>query len=41
VHTRYRYLGHAADDAIRAALLDGRIAAIFAANGLTFDAPQR
>ncbi|WP_372804851.1 substrate-binding periplasmic protein [Loktanella salsilacus] len=41
VHTRYRYLGYAVDDAIRAALIDGRIAAIFAAHGLTFDAPLR
>ncbi|MFZ3581585.1 substrate-binding periplasmic protein [Loktanella sp. DJP18] len=41
IHTRYRYLGYAVDDAIRAALDDGRIAAIFAAHGLTYDAPQR
>ncbi len=41
VHTRYRYLSYAVDDAIRAALDDGRIAAIFAAHGLTYDAPQR
>ena len=41
LHTRYRYLGYAVDDAIRAALDDGRIAAIFADHGLTFDAPQR
>ena len=41
VHTRYRYLGYAVDDAIRAALDDGRIAAIFADHGLTFDAPPR
>lgn len=41
VNTRYRYLAYAVDDAIRAALADGRIAAIFASHGLTFDAPRR
>ncbi|MBU2358051.1 substrate-binding periplasmic protein [Loktanella sp. M215] len=41
VHTRYRYLGYAVDDAIRAALDDGRIAEIFASHGLSYDAPQR
>ncbi|MGR3377832.1 substrate-binding periplasmic protein [Salipiger abyssi] len=41
VHMRYRALGYAVDDAIRAGLEDGRIAAIFAAHGLTHLPPER
>lgn len=41
VHMRYRALGYAIDDAIRAALEDGRIDAIFAKYGLTHLAPDR
>ncbi|APZ53647.1 amino acid ABC transporter substrate-binding protein, PAAT family [Salipiger abyssi] len=41
VHMRYRALGYAVDDAIRAGLEDGRIAAIFAAHGLTHLVPER
>ncbi|MBU2962529.1 transporter substrate-binding domain-containing protein [Citreicella sp. C3M06] len=41
VHTRYRALGYAVDDAIRAGLDDGSIAAIFARYGLTHLAPER
>ncbi|MCR8547557.1 transporter substrate-binding domain-containing protein [Salipiger sp. P9] len=41
VHMRYRALGYAVDDAIRAGLEDGRIAAIFADHGLTHLAPER
>ncbi len=38
-HT-YRQLGYAVDDAIRAAIEDGRIAAIFARHGLTYAPPE-
>ncbi|MBN9887801.1 substrate-binding periplasmic protein [Salipiger abyssi] len=41
VHMRYRALGYAVDDAIRAGLEDGRIAAIFAAHGVTHLPPER
>ncbi len=41
VHMRYRALGYAVDDAIRAGLEDGRIAAIFAAHGLSHLPPDR
>jgi len=41
-HFSYRGLSYAVDDAIAAALTDGRIPAIFAAHGLTFEpAPYR
>lgn len=41
VHFSYRPLGYAVDDAIYAALQDGRIEQIFADYGLTFTAPER
>ncbi|SMX32778.1 substrate-binding periplasmic protein [Maliponia aquimaris] len=41
VHFAYRPLGYAVDDAIAAALADGRIAAIFADYGLSFAPPER
>lgn len=41
VHMRYRALGYAVDDAIRAGLEDGRIAAIFERYGLTHLPPER
>ena len=41
VHMAYRPLAYAVDDAIHAALSDGRIAAIHADYGLTFDPPDR
>lgn len=41
VHMRYRALGYAVDDAIRAGLEDGRIGAIFAAHGLSHLPPER
>lgn len=41
VHQAYRALGYAVDDAILAALEDGRIAAIYAARGLQFMPPER
>ncbi len=41
VHMRYRALGYAVDDAIRAGLEDGRIAAIFAAHALSHLPPDR
>lgn len=41
LHMSHRDLGYAADDAIRAGLEDGRIAAIYAAFGLTFVPPER
>ena len=41
VHFAYRGLGYAVDDAIRYALDDGRIAAIFADHGLTLSPPER
>ncbi len=41
VHFRYRALGYAVDDAIQAALSDGRIARIYADHGLTFQPPVR
>ncbi|ARE40768.1 amino acid ABC transporter, periplasmic substrate-binding protein [Rhodovulum sp. P5] len=40
VHQRYRALGYAVDDAIRAAMADGRIAAIFEAEGLSYHPPE-
>lgn len=41
VHMRYRPLGYAVDDAIYAALTDGRLEALFAEHGLTFEPPER
>ncbi|GAA6188617.1 transporter substrate-binding domain-containing protein [Litorivita sp. NS0012-18] len=41
VNFRYRALGYAVDDAIFAALDDGRIAAIYAKYGATWQAPER
>jgi ABC-type amino acid transport substrate-binding protein len=41
VHTSHRDLGYAVDDAVAAALADGRIAAIHAAYGLDFTPPDR
>jgi ABC-type amino acid transport substrate-binding protein len=41
VNFRYRPLGYAIDDAIFAALEDGRIAEIYASHGLTFQPPER
>jgi hypothetical protein len=41
LHMSHRDLGYAADDAIRAALDDGRIPAIYAALGLSYIAPER
>lgn len=41
VHHSHRDLGYALDDAIAAALADGRIAAAYAAYGLTFSLPDR
>lgn len=41
VHQSHRDLGYAIDDAIAAALADGRIAAAYAAQGLTFTPPER
>ena len=41
VHQAYRALGYAVDDAILAALEDGRMDAIFAAHGVTHLAPER
>ncbi|WP_300437938.1 ABC transporter substrate-binding protein [uncultured Mameliella sp.] len=41
VNFRYRPLGYAVDDAIYAALDDGRIAAIFESYGLSFTPPER
>ena len=41
VHMRYRALGYAVDDAIRAGLEDGRIAAIFERYGLSHLPPER
>lgn len=41
IHQSHRDLGYALDDAIAAALADGRIAAIFADYGLTFTPPDR
>ncbi len=40
VRTTYRDLGYAVDDAVQAAIADGRIAAIFARYGLTWRQPQ-
>lgn len=40
VHMSYRALGYAVDDAISAALQDGRIAAIYETHGLTFQPPE-
>lgn len=41
VNFRYRPLAYAVDDAIHAALQDGRIAAIYERHGLTHSAPER
>lgn len=41
VHQSHRDLGYAVDDAIAAALADGRIPALFEAAGLTFEEPER
>lgn len=41
VNFRYRPLGYAVDDAIYAALSDGRMAAIFESYGLSFTPPER
>ena len=41
VNFRYRALAYAVDDAIFAALDDGRIEAIFASYGLSFQPPVR
>ncbi|MGI6246513.1 MAG: substrate-binding periplasmic protein [Pseudochelatococcus sp.] len=41
VNFQHRDLAYAVDAAIEAALADGRIAAIFAKNGLTFEPPTR
>lgn len=41
VHFSHKPLAYAIDDAIAAALADGRIAAIFASYGLTFEPPVR
>jgi ABC-type amino acid transport substrate-binding protein len=41
VNFQHKDLGYAVDMAIEEALADGRIAAIFAAHGLTFTAPSR
>ncbi len=41
VHQSHRDLGYAVDDAVAAALADGRIAAIFAEYGLDFTPPDR
>lgn len=40
VHFAYRPLSYAVDDAITAAVQDGRIAAIYADHGLTYDPPE-
>lgn len=41
VHQSHRDLAYALDDAVAAALADGRIAAAYAAYGLTFTPPER
>jgi ABC-type amino acid transport substrate-binding protein len=41
VHTSHRDLGYAVDDAVAAALADGRIEAAYRAYGLDFTAPER
>ena len=41
LHTAYRSLGYAVDDAIAAALADGRLDAIFGKYGLTLARPER
>jgi ABC-type amino acid transport substrate-binding protein len=41
VHTSHRDLGYAVDDAVAAALADGRIAGVYAAYGLDFTPPDR
>jgi hypothetical protein len=38
---QHRDLGYAVDDAIAAALADGRIAQIFADHGVSFEPPER
>lgn len=40
VNFRYKALGYAVDDAIAAAIADGRMARIFAAHGLSFRPPE-
>ena len=40
VHFAYRPLSYAVDDAITAAVQDGRIAAIYAEHGLSYDPPE-
>jgi ABC-type amino acid transport substrate-binding protein len=41
VHQSHRDLGYAVDDAVAAALADGRIAAIYSSYGLAFTLPER
>ncbi|MGL4235430.1 substrate-binding periplasmic protein [Tabrizicola sp.] len=41
INQQHRDLGYAVDDAVAAALADGRIAAIFAAQGMSFRPPER
>jgi hypothetical protein len=41
VHTSHRDLGYAVDDAVAAALADGRIEAAYRAYGLDFTPPER
>lgn len=41
VHQSHRPLAYAVDDAVAAALADGRIEALFAEHGLTFEPPER
>ncbi|MEZ5797781.1 MAG: hypothetical protein R3D63_10105 [Paracoccaceae bacterium] len=41
VHQSHRDLGYAVDDIVAAALADGRIAAAYAAHGLSFTPPER
>lgn len=41
VHQGYRDLGYLVDDAIGAAIADGRMAEIFARYGASYSAPER
>ena len=41
INFRFRPLAYAVDDAVRYALEDGRIAAIYARHGLTHQPPER
>ena len=41
LHMSHRDLGYAADDAVAAALADGRVATLFQEHGLTFEVPER